>query len=418
MIKNILHIFFFNIVSKIFVMATTVILIRALNTKEYSLFINFNAVSSFLGLFLFSAFNYSLVRFSIEYRSEHNIYPIGLCKFVIFLQVIIYAILAIVLLHNYEKLTSFIFSGKLEFEHSFFLGIFGGFSLMLSNISFFILQSQENFKVYNTANIVRPILIFIPIFLLFIFNILTLESIAISIFVSQLLFSCIFLYTIFRNKNIKYSNAVSTDSFLKYLEENKFLILYFIFLELFSQFDILMLSKYSSEYELSNYGVAFKYYSIGLLLLGSIHTVLLPKMSKEACCGTLKQKQFAISWIKKSYMLGLAIFIAYFLCKYVYIQVNGPDYIYSYWILFVFCFSILQGLVFSPFANIIIANKDYIFLSSVAFIALLFNFFSNLLVVKNYGAIGVAIVTTITHTIINISFFFRIVYRNKVIIND
>ena len=227
MIKNILHIFFFNIVSKIFVMATTVILIRALNTKEYSLFINFNAVSSFLGLFLFSAFNYSLVRFSIEYRSEHNIYPIGLCKFVIFLQVIIYAILAIVLLHNYEKLTSFIFSGKLEFEHSFFLGIFGGFSLMLSNISFFILQSQENFKVYNTANIVRPILIFIPIFLLFIFNILTLESIAISIFVSQLLFSCIFLYTIFRNKNIKYSNAVSTDSFLKYLEENKFLILYF-----------------------------------------------------------------------------------------------------------------------------------------------------------------------------------------------
>ena len=418
MIKNILHVFFFNIVSKIFVMATTVILIRALNTKEYSLFINFNAVSSFLGLFLFSAFNYSLVRFSIEYRSKHNMYPIGLCKFVILLQVIIYTFLAIVLLYNYEKLTSFIFFGKLEFKYSFFWGIFGGFSLMLSNISFFILQSQENFKVYNIANMARPILIFIPIFLLFIFNILTLESIAISIFVSQLFFSCIFLYIIFMNKNIKYSSTVSADSFLKYLEENKFLILYFIFLELFSQFDILMLSRYSSEYELSNYGVAFKYYCVGLLLLGSIHTVLLPKMSKEACCGALKQKQFAIMWIKKSYMLGFAIFIAFFLCKYIYVQVNGDNYIYSYWILFVFCFSILQGLIFSPFANIIIANKDYIFLSSVAFIALLFNFFSNFLVVKSYGAIGVAIVTTITHTIINISFFFRILYRNKVIIND
>lgn len=413
MVKKILHIFLFNVVSKLFVMATTVILIRTLDTKEYSLFVNFQAVYSFLGMFLFSAFNYSLVRYSAEYRSIYNSYPIALCKFVIFLQILIYGILAIILLYNYERLTYLLFSKKLEFQRPFILGIFAGFSLMLSNISFFILQSQENFKIYNIANVLRPLLIFVFISISFIFHVITLENIAVAIIISQLVFACIFLYLIFRSKNIKYSYDINAASFFEYLGENKFLILYFIFLELFSQFDIFILSKYSSEYELSNYGVAFKYYSVGLLLLGSIHAVLLPKMSREAKSGALKQKLFALEWIKKSCIIGFIIFIAYFLCRNIYIHINGYNYLYSYYILFIFCFSILQGLVFSPLVNIIIANKDYGFLSSIALIAISFNCIFNLLVVKDYGAIGVAVVTTITHTIINVSSFFRILYKNK-----
>ena len=412
MVKNILHIFLFNVVSKLFVMATTVILIRALDTKEYSLFVNFQAVYSFLGMFLFSAFNYSLVRYSAEYRSIYKTYPIALCRVIIFLQIIIYIILAIALLCNYEKLTYLLFSGKLEFQRPFILGVFAGFSLMLSNISFFILQSQENFKIYNIANILRPLLIFIFIF--FILHIITLKNIAIAIIVSQLIFTCIFLYLISKNKKIKYSYNINSTSFFEYLEENKFLILYFIFLELFSQFDIFVLSKYSSEHELANYGVAFKYYAIGLLLLSSVHAVLLPKMSREAKNGTLKQRLFALKWVKKSCVIGFAIFIVYFLCRNIYVYINGYQYLYSYHVLFIFCFSIFQGLVFSPLVNIIIANKDYGFLSSMALIAISFNCIFNLLLVGDYGAIGVAIVTTITHTIINVSSFFRILYKNKI----
>ena len=159
--------------------------------------------------------------------------------------------------------------------------------------------------------------------------------------------------------------------------------------------------------------MAFKYYSVGLLLLGSIHAVLLPKMSREAKSGAFKQKLFALEWIKKSCIIGFIIFIAYFLCRNIYVYINGYNYLYSYYILFIFCFSILQGLVFSPLVNIIIANKDYGFLSSIALIAISFNCIFNLLVVKDYGAIGVAIVTTITHTIINVSSFFRILYKNR-----
>ncbi|MDW7972577.1 MAG: oligosaccharide flippase family protein [Thermodesulfovibrio sp.] len=409
--KKILYVSIFDIVSKTISGVTTIFLIRILSQEEYALYTNFTTVYSFLGGFVFFSLNYSLVRISAEYISIHNKKPLDLYTFSVILQLLLYLLIFLIVYPNADLISNLVFQSD-KYTKSIRLSLFAAFSLILFNINLSILQSQEDFKKYNYTNLIKNLLFQALLTLILLFSKVNFEKVAFALTISQLIVSFYIILPLLRymkNRSLHQTFNRKWNLFLSYISENKYLILYFILLEILSKIDIFMLSRYSSAHELANYGVAQKYYYIFLQMLASIHTVLLPKFSKVEMRDKSIKKRFAIKWIKITSIVGAILIISYFLFKDLYILLNTPAYTYSYKILFPFMFSVIQGITLSPLVNILIANKEYKFLAVVVVFAILFSCVASYTAAKYGNAVWVATAYMLSHAIVNLSVSFKVI---------
>jgi O-antigen/teichoic acid export membrane protein len=194
----------------------------------------------------------------------------------------------------------------------------------------------------------------------------------------------------------------------QFLIGSGWLIGYFLMLNLFSRMDILMLLRFKSKEELAIYGVAFQYYSLSLLFLGSIHAVLLPKFSKADMQQPERQKAFLKQWLLWSAWLAVPIILFDVFGKPLFVWVNGSIYENSFPIFIIFSVGIWLSMMFSPLVNILISQGDFRFLFFLGIAAFVSNILLNLFLVPLFGGVGAAATVILSVGFINIVSFLRI----------
>lgn len=409
--KNISGVFIFNIISKLINVTYIILIIRSLSSNEYSLFTNFQAIFGFVSTFLFTGLNLILVsEIANSVRSRQNKDEIILKS--LFTQIFLYLIL-LILFWIFSSEISNIFFGNPRFNEAIKLGALASLGIILNNFVLSIHQSNQDFKGINILNFIRPLFVLIPILILYFVNNLNFYTTAVSFLFGNLIFGFIVFILWFKNLKIKYFDFWSYNDFFKSIYSARFFLFYFIFLSFAQQMDVFMLSRYGSDVNLANYGVALRYFSMALLLLGSINLVILPTIANtEIQFDKSKQKVFMLKWFNKSLWI-LIICVIYPLFKPVFILINGNEYEYAFSILWVLLLTFCLGVILSPAINILIINGENKLMFYIGLISCIISIVGNYIILNytNLNALGVSFITLLTNLSINGLAFYRIVTR-------
>lgn len=410
LVKNISKVYGGDILSKVFALGTLLLLIRGLSVNDYAAYTAFWAILSLIPGLVGSGINLALVRFSAEYLSKNGKRPFELYLTSFLFQIVLYAIACTILLSASDKVNSLLFGSK-SFSSAFRYGLIAGLGILLTQGGRSIYQAEERFGDYIKTLWFRQILGFVVILSLFLLRRLDFQYAVFSMVAVNLIVGALVSVHIFRDSNLRVLVASLTeqaDIIKDFLRSTGWLIAYFFTLTAFQRLDVFMLSHFSTEQELANYGVAFRYYSMALLLLGSIHAVLLPRFSKIDMQDPSKQRQFTLRWLKTFVWLIVPIAIVDLLGKPLFIWISGAQYERAFYIFVIFSIGIWLSLMFSPLVNILRSRKAFKFLLMLSVGAFCLNFIGNYFFIPIWGGFGAAIMTILSHGLINVTSGIRV----------
>jgi len=404
MVRNISLVYFGDIFARIIGISTSLLIVRGLSVPDFAAYTAFLTVTFLVPKLVGGGMNAALVRFSADHISRTGKKPVELYFINLVTQVLLYALLGVLLLLFRNEITSLLF-GKLDFGPVLFLGILAGLGLLITEAGRGIFKAEENFKKFIRTVWLRQILFFAAILVLMITKNLNFIRTAQSVILAEAIVAFIITFYIYRYVKINHVLDAVKNNFGKYHEfvyASFWLILYVIIRTCFSRLDIFMLSHFSVKEELANYGLAFRFYSYGLLLLTSINSVLLPKFSKADMQKTSNQKAFFYKWFKAIGWSIILIVLADLFCKPLFLKIVGTEYDHAYSILVVFSFGVWLSLMLSPLVNILISRKAYKTLIWLALGAFVINFSGNYFLIPIWGGMGAALITVVSHAFINI----------------
>jgi len=407
--KNIIGVYFGDILSKGIAVITTVIIIRTLSKEDYGLYTNFLAVMNLIGLLVATGLNSSTARYASEYISLNNDVPSNVYASNLGIQLVFYVPLCFLLL-TYSRGVSSLFFGTNIYSQAVLLGGLAALGVIFIQIVTTIFQAKENFRAYVSLLNARQAILLGCIVVLWMGNYLNFNAVAYLTVFSQILFGIILIILLrecFAISNLKLS-------FLKeFFKSSGMLIIYNLFLALFSQMGIFMISRYKTAEDLAVYGVAYRYYGLAIMLLGSIHAVLLPKFSRVEYLDSFKQREIIFRWLKVSSLSVIPVAIIALSATPLFLLLSGKQYLGSVNVFRVFCVGVVISLMFSPLVNILIGKKKFAFLAILSFIAFALNFAGNLILIEPYGIMGVTTVEVITYFFLNISIFVGVMLCTK-----
>ena len=399
LVKNISKVYGGDILSKVFAFGTLLLLIRGLSVKDYASCTAFYSIVGIVPALVGSGINLSLVRFAAEYLSKKNRKPLELYFVVFLFEVALFTLFCIVLLPISDKVNLLLF-GKTEYKSSVQYGLLAGLGLLLIQGGRSVYQAEERFGLYVKSLWFRQVLTFLLISSLFLLKKLDFSKAVQVVIAANFIVGTTIAYNIFRDFELHQAFVFIRREFgliKEYLSSTKWLIAYFFTLAAFRRLDIFMLSHLSIKEELANYGVAFRYYSMALLLLDSIHAVLLPKFSKVGMQDIKRQRMFTLRWLRNTVWLIIPLVIADFIGKPLFIWINGSQYEKAFYIFVVFSVGIWLSLMFSPLVNVLMSRKEFRFLFLLSVVAFILNFTGNYMLVPIWGGVGAALVTILSH---------------------
>lgn len=193
------------------------------------------------------------------------------------------------------------------------------------------------------------------------------------------------------------------------------LILYSAVMQTFNQVDVSMLTAFRMTEQVAEYGVALKYYNIILVLLPSIKTVLRVRMSKaEMTTSVVRQREFALRWMRKAtvpFLIGVGL-----LCvgaQFLFPILNGVVYDRAIFVFDILCVSAFFAYVLAPSVSLVMSLGRYREQFLLALLALAVNTAGNWLLIPGWGAVGVAISTTVSQFILNASMTFLVFWHAR-----
>ena len=156
--------------------------------------------------------------------------------------------------------------------------------------------------------------------------------------------------------------------------------------------------RYTNVTEVAIYGVAFRYFSMALLLLEAIHAVLLPKFSQPGMQNSEAQRSFLKNWLRFSVWAIIPVILLVFFGKKPFIWLNGPNYANSFYILVILAFGVWLSLMFSPLEYPPRSPGFPLYVFSWA-CALLTSIIGSLILIPLWHGIGAAIVWSLRTTL-------------------
>jgi O-antigen/teichoic acid export membrane protein len=398
LLANIFTVFSFDMLAKCIVAVTTVLLIRILNTNDYAAFTLFNSISSFISGVIATGICISYVRFESENSSRLLPKNDNLFKFNFLLITSIHLLLMLFLLAVYV----FYENEKLFYDVGmFFWGIFYAYTLALQRLNESYYQAREKFQKAGLILNIKNFVLLLLIGTLMMLRKFSLIYIVVSITSISFLVSLYITTIIFRNISI---NKINSCLIIEYLSASGWLILYYLLLSLFNQMDVFMISHFLGKLALSNYGVANKYYNLLLSLLPSIFAVLRVRTAKADMVDDLnKQREFAYKWIKTvvPYVVVLVVG-AIIVSRFIFPILNGDKYNDAIVTFHIFCLGAGCSYIFAPNVSVLMSMKRNKTLCFLGFIACIFNYIGNYILIPIYGINAAAATTILAHMIINI----------------
>jgi O-antigen/teichoic acid export membrane protein len=391
-------------ISKVVGAVSALILIRGLVVSDYASFVAFNGIATLFMALVGSGINLALVRFAAEHLSRTGQKPHFLYITALVIETALYAVfLAICAL--FPTQVASLLLGQSSSAKAVQLGVLYGFGLLLLEFTRSLYQAEERFTFYIGVLWLRQGITFILLGGLWIFRALSFDVAAWLIAWVNVVFGIgVGVYSIGRGGWVSLARIVKEgrQQMRGFLSAMGWLIAYFLALSASGRIDIMMLSRFASERALAAYGVAFQYYAMALLFLGSINSVLLPKFSRVEMQMPGAQTAFLRRWLRYSVWTAVPFLLFDLMGKPLFVWINGAQYEQAFGVFVVLSVGIWLSLVFSPVVNVLIARKDFQFLFALGAIALVISLVGSYALVRLLGGIGAAISVVLSAGFVNV----------------
>lgn len=391
------QVFVFDIVSKLFMVVITILLIRVMSLKEYDDIVKFTAISGFiLGVFG-QGISLSYIRYSTEQLSRGEKDSVGLhmaCTILIVVISILVFTLNPIFTNVYKASTELVIFAS-------FYGIIT--SLINMNQAYF--QSRELYTESGiTNNLKNVFMLFGLLVAIIIFSELRLKFVFILYIASGIIAFLFGVYKIYKGLHLK--DILFDFSKYKLMFQDSFAIVIYLFLiNLLNQVDVIMITNMMDEESVSLYGTAFKYYSLLLTLLPSIQAVMRVRTSKKEYIDDVGQrKYFLVNWLKRAGVFVIPVCAFVILVSGIFMPIlNGHKYDGSITAFRILVIGVAFSYMFASNISIMMAAKKYKMLCFLALIALSVNFIGDWLLIPYWGINAAATCTFVSQAILNVS---------------
>ncbi|WP_340025412.1 oligosaccharide flippase family protein [Paenibacillus sp. FSL K6-1096] len=406
--KDFFNVFAFDILSKVFMIIITILLIRMMPPSEYAKLVQFTALSSFICGIFGEGISLSFIRYSTEQysRTGKSSFGLHMLSSILIIMLSFLSLLIVPILSGIynTSVTVVVFAS------------FYGFILSLINMNQGYFQSREMYIKSGITNNLRNVflLAFLLILLIFIG-----EADGQQVFVIYVLCGILAFffgsYSIYKGVAFK-ELLMDFSNFKLMLHDSIGIIIYLIMLNVINQVDVVMISHLMSVEDVAIYGIAFKYYSLLLTLLPSIKAVLRVRTSKKEYIDNFTQrKDFTLTWLKKTWIFVVPFSLIIILASDFFMPLlNGSQYDNSIATFKILTIGVGISYMFASNTSIMMAAKKYKTLCALAAGALIIDIILAWILIPIYGINGAAIATITAHTLINVSVTFFILFDKGV----
>lgn len=284
------------------------------------------------------------------------------------------------------------------------------FSFLRLYLTSFLL-AKENFKIYNIASLISPILLFLFIMSLYVFNNLDVKSTILSNLLTAVLASLVISYYVFKE-------GFSIDLGTINGEWMKKLFSYGIRAHVSNMItfvnyraDIFLLNIFASTTSVGLYQVGVQIVERLWIVSSVLNTVLFPRLvaiDKE------EDKRFEI--IGKSFkiviLLTALVSLALVIFGYMFIKLFfGVEYINAYFIILALLLGVVLGAGSKVLATAIASKGKPELNAYTSFIAMILNIILNVILIPKFGYMGAAVATSIAYvanTIMRIALYKKV----------
>lgn len=398
-----------DLIAKGFTALTVILLIRSLTEADYAFYVSAEAVAFLLTEVISNGLNIALVRTLSFQHSRHGAIDLRLPARLFLFEVAGVALIGVVAV-TFPQPLAVLLLGKTEALHAVQWGVFYALALVSFQLGRAMFQAVENFRGFAFLLLLRQGGIFFLILVNIWLGYLT-APLLIGILIGVNILSALFGWV----KIQAMGGAPATDLawFWSFLRQSAWLIGYFVLLAVIARLDVLSVSRFASTLELAEYGTAVRYYSMGLLFLGSVHAVLLPRFARAEMQVPDVQRRFIRQWFLATSWVILPIVLFDVWGKSLFVGLNGGKYAEAFSIWIIFSVGIWFSLMFSPLVNILIGQQRYrtlFFLSSISLVIALIGYN---LAVPRWGGMGAAGVAVFSQFVINFGAFTGLVWSKR-----
>lgn len=400
LIKNFSIVLLSRIANKILIAISFSLIVRKVSNEEFGIISYLISAINILTTSYLNGINANLVQ-SLSSISEKNE------KVKAFTNLFILSIFIGTIVIIFVFLISIIFNDFLlqykfdEYKTPLIIGVFS--MIGMNNILAFYQGIQDFSKLANLTITRSTITLILLVIFVFSFDNIFKPSMYLLV-LSPLI---IFIYFLIKDNSYLRIEKETFTNLFKNLKINYLYICYSITQTVSSEIPIFVLGTFSNLKEVAYYSVANKLYSIFLMVLYTLHTVLLPKFS------SILDKNYLLNLYNKmiKYLLLLSIiFLPLFLlcAKCIVLIFGGIKYNNSILPLKILGISSIISLIFSPSINVLFALKKVkdILISSI--LLLLVITITSTIFSQYYGASGVAFSILISFASQNLYLYLKV----------
>jgi len=414
LIRHITIVVLWDNIAKIMGIISTIILIRLLSKNDYALYTFFwSSATLFVG-FISNGVDMAYIRVAAEEFSKRKKMAYDIFVYFIALSFGIFLILCPFVIFFGKPLSLLLFKSSL-YDKPLLLGFIAAMGLFFINAASRYYQVQEKYKKAGLIMSFQKSTFVFLLLVALLLGKLNFPAAVCAQMTGLLIISVVVMSIIIKACLSTGRIKLSMWRFRIFFKASFWIILYFFCLSMFGQLDIFMISRFMERQDLANYGVAFKYYTLLMLLYPSIRAVLKVRTSKVDMVESLeKQKGFFFGWIKATsiicFPLGIVIIM---FSGYVMNVLNGPRYTASILPFKVLAIAAMINYVFASASDIFRSMKKYFLLFCFGLMSVIINFMANLWLIPRYGINGAAVGTLITCVVVQIGAVIYIILKKE-----
>lgn len=406
--KDLSIVAFFDIIAKGLAAVTSILLIRVLSVHVYATYVKFNAISSLIFGVMGTSMAVAYTRGGTEYTSRglkclKSIYFI--CFFLLIGTTVAFASLIPLVSQLYTASVIVVV-----------VSIVYGFVQSINRINQSYFQVKGKFSTAGVIDNAKCLFLIIFLLMALFFAIKLDEKSIFLLFILSVAIPVTIGLVLIRKEEAGVIDDKLDKTTIKIIfVETGTLVLYYLLLNMMDQTDVILVNQLMDDIDLSNYGVALKYYQLLLTLQGSLYTVFLIRTSKkEIVDSKKKQAEISVKWLKKTVWYILALLVtANIFAKPVMNLLNGERYSNAIPAFRIFIIGATISYLFAPNVSVMMAAKKYKTLCLFTICGFVINAFIDILLIPHIGIVAAAIATVAGNAFLNIASFFSIHKRGR-----
>lgn len=331
-------VFFFDILGKVIVGLQTIIIIRLLSISDYAKYTNFNEISIIIQNFIGSGL-------AMTYITKMSVNPNA--RFFLYKSFSKYVIVSSGIVLCLTNLLSNIY----QIENALVvLSIILGCTLSLTKLAQCYYQVKGEYAFSGKIINYKNILIFLFLVLTYVaLKKVTVFTLCVAVVVSTMVSYFLIYKRLYTESISDFTMNQNIIGAYDVLKSSFWLLGYLFFANSFNTICLFIANKFGTPNDVAAFGVSIKYFSIAMLLLSSIQTVLRVKTCQNTFINDKTYRNnFINNWTRKTLFISSAIALLFgLLSKYVFPILNGDKYPESIVLFQILMVALILGYTFS-----------------------------------------------------------------------